>query len=162
MSMMMARFQGCGRIELLLTKIERTESVWGQKGVSGAMLARVQFEMLRCSLDIQWEMISRQSGVQGKSSGNLRFISLQMVVKVRQLNEIMQGISVDRKEERSKDQVLQHFQISEVPKDTEKERSEKSEKKQIRMASWKTEESISGNSTIKCQMLPTDHRRYKG
>lgn len=45
----------------------------------------------------------------------------------------MEGISVDREEERSKDWILQHFQVSKAPKEMEKEKPENLEEKQTRM-----------------------------
>lgn len=98
------------------------------------MLRHVQFETLRCSLDTNGRrQIGNLSEIQGRGSENLRFISLLMVLKVIKLHVIMEGISVDREEERSKDWILQHFQVSKAPKEMEKEKPENLEEKQTRM-----------------------------
>lgn len=142
------------RLELLLTKIERTEKVWGSKREYPELC--LDMLSLRCSFAIQWEINSWHSWDSGERFRELVFYQPVDGIWSHEVGWDHVGNMCRQKRE------LQGLDTPTFPgqRATRGKTRKKSEEKQTRMVPWKTEESVSGNRIISCQILPIGQGRW--
>lgn len=139
---------------LLITKIERTEKVWGSKREYLELC--LDMLSLRCSFDIRWEIISWHSWDSGE---RVRELVLYQPVNGIWSHEV--GWDHVGNMCRQKRGEVQELGTPTFPgqRATRGKPRKKSEEKQTRMVPWKTEESVSRNRIISCQILPMGQGR---
>lgn len=140
-------------LELLLTKIERTEKVWGSKREYPELC--LDMLSLRCSFAIQWEIISWHSWDSGERFRELVFYPRVDGIWSHEVGGDHVGNMCRQKRE------VQELGTPTFPgqRATRGKTRKKSEEKQTRMVPWKTEKVFqeTGSSAVKyCQWVKED------